>query len=78
MVSNFANWCQIISVILFSVIIPVAAHFYRKLNKEMHPNGGSTVRDALNRIEKRQKRDYKTIKALKNDLEAHLAEFESE
>lgn len=47
-----------------------------KINQELHPNGGSSLRDAVNRIEKNQeeiKQDAKEIRAKVDDhIEWHL------
>jgi len=72
MLNNVANIAQILSVF----VIPLAVWGWRRLNKEMHNNGGSTIRDAIDRIEKDVKANRKDTKRLRKDLEAHLAQFE--
>ena len=66
-----ANWCQVLSVIIFPLVI----WGWRKFNAELKPNHGSSLRDAIDRIEKEVKKNHKDIKRLTNDLEAHLAQF---
>jgi hypothetical protein len=72
MLNTTANIAQVISVF----VIPVAVYGWKKLNKEMHNNGGSTIRDAIDRIERDVKANRKDTKRLRKDLEEHLAQFE--
>jgi hypothetical protein len=44
------------------------------LHKEMHPNGGSSVRDSLNRLEVKATEAAETAKEVKADLARHTAE----
>lgn len=73
-VGLFANICQIASV----VIIPVAVWGWRKFSAELKPNHGSSLRDAIDRIEKDIKRNRKDIKRLTAELEAHLVQFDED
>ena len=68
---TFANACQIASVIIF----PLAIWGWRKFTAELKPNHGSSMRDAIDRIEKDLKRNRKDIKRLAADLETHLSYF---
>lgn len=70
--ANVANVCQVLAVLVF----PAIYYIVRKLNKEMHNNGGSTIKDAIDRIESEQKKQNKQIRRLARDLEAHLSDFE--
>lgn len=86
MLSNVSNWCQIASVL----VVPIAIWGWKKLNRENHNNGGSTVRDAIDRIESKvtelsadAKATRKAVKkldkkhdALDQKLDEHLADFE--
>jgi hypothetical protein len=42
----------------------------------MHNNGGSTVKDAIDRIEADVKKQRKQLKRLSADLNNHLSDFE--
>jgi preprotein translocase subunit SecF len=70
--NNLSNIAEIVSVFVF----PVIFYFVRKLNKEMHNNGGSTVKDAIDRIEADVKKQRKQLKRLAADLNNHLSDFE--
>lgn len=71
---TLANWCQVASVVL----VPVLVWGWRKFTAELKPNHGSSLRDAIDRIEKELKRNRKDIKRLATDLEAHLVQFDEE
>ena len=59
-----------------AVLAFVARHYWRKLMAEMKPNHGSSLRDAIDRIEKELKSSRKAIKRLDAKLESHLTDFE--
>jgi hypothetical protein len=69
--NTLASICQVLAVLVF----PVFIYGWRKLKAEMSPNHGSSMRDAVDRIEKDLKRNRKDIKRLADDLEAHLSYF---
>lgn len=43
-----------------------------KINQELHPNGGSSMRDAINRIETSQKEMTGEIKDLRKRIDDHI------
>lgn len=60
-----------------------AAIFYRvffkkicsqleKINQELHPNGGSSLRDAVNRIEKVQEEIKQDAKDIREKVDDHI------
>lgn len=71
---TIASTCQII----MAGVIPVVIYGWRKLKAEMSPNHGSSMRDAIDRIEKEIKRNRKDIRRLTQELESHLSYFDGE
>jgi hypothetical protein len=43
-----------------------------KINLELHPNGGSSLRDAVNRIEKNQVEIREDAKDIRNKIDGHI------
>ena len=43
-----------------------------KINLELHPNGGSSLRDAVNRIEKVQSEIKQDTKDLRDKVDGHI------
>lgn len=43
-----------------------------KINQELHPNGGTSLRDAVNRIENAQKEAKKDSKDLRDKIDDHI------
>jgi hypothetical protein len=62
--------------IAYKLFFKKLADKIEKINQELHPNGGSSMRDAINRIEEAQqeiKEDAKDIRAKVDDhIEWHL------
>lgn len=54
----------------------VARHYWKRIMAEMKPNHGSSMRDAIDRIEKEIKSNRKAVKKLAEKLETHLSDFE--
>lgn len=78
---TLANTAQILSVFVF----PAVYFLWRLLKREMSPNGGSSMRDAINRLEEAvaeirrdTKHNRKEMKKVRAELETHLADFEEE
>jgi hypothetical protein len=53
--------------------------FFKKLtdrldtiNKELHPNGGSSLRDVVNRIENNQKELKKDVEGVREKVDDHI------
>lgn len=44
-----------------------------KINQELHPNGGSSMRDAINRIEKVQDEMKSDIKDVREKVDDHIS-----
>lgn len=43
-----------------------------KINQELHPNGGSSLRDAVNRIEKAQEEIKDDAKEIRSRIDDHI------
>lgn len=43
-----------------------------KINQELHPNGGSSMRDAVNRIEKNQEEIKEDFKDVRDKIDSHI------
>jgi monomeric isocitrate dehydrogenase len=43
-----------------------------KINQELHPNGGSSMRDAINRIEKAQEEIKEDSKNIREKVDDHI------
>lgn len=43
-----------------------------KINQELHPNGGSSMRDAINRIEKAQEEIKDDAKNIREKVDDHI------
>lgn len=59
-----------------AVLTMVARHYWKRIMAEMKPNHGSSMRDAIDRIEKEIKSNRKAVKKLAEKLETHLSDFE--
>ena len=57
---NAANWSVVADVVILPILFLMGRSVWAKLKRELNPNGGSSMRDAIDRIEKKQKRDAKT------------------
>lgn len=80
---NLANFAQVVSVFVFPALFLGGRIIWKRLKAEMSPNHGSSMRDAIDRIEQtledlvsEQKKNRKAIKKVTRDFEAHLAELE--
>ena len=43
-----------------------------RINSELHPNGGSSLRDAVNRIERNQEEIKRDAKDIRNKIDGHI------
>lgn len=43
-----------------------------KINQELHPNGGSSLRDAVNRIERSQEEIRHDAKDIRDKIDGHI------
>ena len=82
-IGDIANWANVISVFIYPVIFFVGRIVWKHFKAEMSPNHGSSMRDAIDRIEKvvsdiaaAEKKNAKAIKQVRKDLERHLTELE--
>lgn len=79
--STLANISQVLAVFVFPVIFFGGRLIWRKLIHELTPNHGTSLRDAVDRIEKNldelvkvQKAQQRVINKVKKELETHLSE----
>jgi len=82
-IGDIANWANVISVFIYPVIFFVGRIVFKHFKAEMSPNHGSSLRDAVDRIEttvhaiaEAEKKNAKAIKRVRKDLERHLTELE--
>jgi len=83
--NSLANITQVLAVFVFPVIFFVGRIVWKKVKSELSPNHGSSLRDAVDRIEKavfeiidEQKKNKKAIKRVAKELETHLNDLEYE
>ena len=83
--NNLSSIAQVLAVFVFPVIFFVGRIVWKKVKAELSPNHGSSLRDAVDRIEKvvveimsEQKKNKKAIKRVAREFETHLNELEYE
>jgi len=83
--NSLASVAQVLAVFVFPVIFFVGRIVWKKVKSELSPNHGSSLRDAVDRIEKavveimsEQKKNKKAIKRVAREFETHLNELEYE
>jgi len=83
--NNLSSIAQVLAVFVFPVIFFVGRIVWKKVKSELSPNHGSSLRDAVDRIEKavfeiidEQKKNKKAIKRVAKELETHLNDLEYE
>ena len=83
--NNLSSIAQVLAVFVFPVIFFVGRVIWKKVKAELSPNHGSSLRDAVDRIEKavfeiidEQKKNKKAIKRVAKELETHLNDLEYE
>ncbi len=83
--NSLSNIAQVLAVFVFPVIFFVGRIVWKKVKSELSPNHGSSLRDAVDRIEKavfeiidEQKKNKKAIKRVAKELETHLNDLEYE
>jgi len=83
--NNLASVAQVLAVFVFPIIFFVGRIVWKKVKSELLPNHGSSLRDAVDRIEKavfeiidEQKKNKKAIKRVAKELETHLNDLEYE
>lgn len=80
--NQLANVAQVLAVFVFPVLFFLGRVVWKKVSSELSPNHGSSLRDAIDRIEEtlveivqEQKKNRKAIKRVSAELEAHLDDF---
>ena len=83
--NNLASVSQVLAVFVFPIIFFVGRVIWKKVKAELSPNHGSSLRDAVDRIEKvvveimsEQKKNKKAIKRVARELETHLSDLDYE
>ena len=83
--NSLASIAQVLAVFVFPVIFFVGRVIWKKVKAELSPNHGSSLRDAVDRIEKvvveimsEQKKNKKAIKRVARELETHLSDLDYE
>jgi len=83
--NSLASVAQVLAVFVFPVIFFVGRVIWKKVKAELSPNHGSSLRDAVDRIEKavieiidEQKKNKKAIKRVTKELETHLNDLDYE
>ena len=83
--NNLASVAQVLAVFVFPIIFFIGRIVWKKVKSELSPNHGSSLRDAVDRIEKavfeiidEQKKNKKAIKRVAKELETHLNDLEYE
>ena len=83
--NSLASISQVLAVFVFPVIFFVGRIVWKKVKSELSPNHGSSLRDAVDRIEKavfeiidEQKKNKKAIKRVAKELETHLNDLDYE
>lgn len=84
-IDHIASWVSVIAMAVWPVLGFVGNRVMKHLtsmDKELHTNGGASMRDAIVRIESSleelktdTKKNRKQVKQLKGRLETHLAEM---
>lgn len=92
-IGTLANYAQVLAVFAFPVVGFLIRYAWRKIKEEMNPikaemmpNHGSSLRDAIDRIEQNQKefqvtileelkKNKKRIKKVERELRGHLEEY---
>jgi len=83
--NSLASIAQVLAVFVFPIIFFVGRIVWKKVKSELSPNHGSSLRDAVDRIEKvvveimsEQKKNKKAIKRVARELETHLSDLDYE
>ena len=74
-VINWGDWASKLQIAGYvsAVTITVGGFAYRRLRAELHPNHGSSLRDASDRIESRQNEFHVDILKVRHLIEKHEA-----
>jgi hypothetical protein len=61
-----------VGAIAYKLFFKKMADKLEKIDQELHPNGGSSMRDAINRIEKTQEEIKKDAKDIREKVDDHI------
>ena len=61
-----------VGAIAYKLFFKKMADKLEKIDQELHPNGGSSMRDAINRIEKAQEEIKKDAKDIREKVDDHI------
>ena len=61
-----------VGAIAYKLFFKKMADKLEKINQELHPNGGSSMRDAINRIEKTQEEIKEDSKDIREKIDHHI------
>jgi|DEB0MinimDraft_6_1074348.scaffolds.fasta_scaffold05065_8 hypothetical protein len=61
-----------VGAIAYKLFFKKMADKLEKINQELHPNGGSSMRDAINRIEKAQEEIKDDAKNIREKVDDHI------
>ena len=84
-IDHMASWVNVIAMAVWPVLVFVGRRAYQHLtsmDKQLQNTGGSSMKDAIDRIEASleelkmdTRKNRNQVKKLKGDLAAHLAEM---
>ena len=60
------------AAVLHRILFKKMTDQLEKINKELHPNGGTSMRDAINRIEKAQDEIKEDAKEIRSRVDDHI------
>jgi len=61
-----------VGAIAYKLFFKKMADKLERINQELHPNGGSSMRDAINRIEKAQEEIKDDAKNIREKVDDHI------
>jgi hypothetical protein len=61
-----------VGAIAYKLFFKKMADKLERINQELHPNGGSSMRDAVNRIEKAQEEIKEDAKNIREKVDDHI------
>lgn len=61
-----------VGAIAYKLFFKKLADKIERINQELHPNGGSSLRDAVNRIEKAQEEIKEDAKDIREKVDDHI------
>ena len=61
-----------VAAIAYKIFFKKLADKLERINQELHPNGGTSLRDAINRIEKAQEEIKEDSKDIREKIDDHI------